>query len=163
MYSIRLEGDTRAMLRKIRSFADLDKKKINIMLGQAARTSTLERFKQGKAPDGRRWNTSIRAAQEGGKTLVQTAQLRNSIRVKSEESGFAVGTNVKHAATHQFGEPGRTIRARRAKALRFQTGGRWVSKKQVRIRIPARPFLGLSEEDMQEMKAAVEAFIAKEG
>lgn len=123
----------------------------------------MQRFKQSKGPDGRRWKTSVRAAQEGGKTLVQTAQLRNSIKVKSDETGFAVGTNAKHAATHQFGEPGRTIRARRAKALRFQIGGRWVSKKQVRIKIPARPFLGLSEEDMQDLKATVEDFIGTEG
>ena len=76
---------------------------------------------------------------------------------------FAVGTNAKHAATHQFGEPGRTIRARRKKVLRFQYNGKWVSKKQVRVKIPARPFLGLSDEDMQEMKATVEDFIGREG
>ena len=99
---------------------------------------------------------------EGGKTLIQSAQLRNSIKSKSDATGFAVGTNVKHAATHQFGEPGRTIRARRKKALHFQVGGKWVSKKQVRIRIPARPFLGLSDDDMQEIKATVEDFIGKE-
>ena len=101
-------------------------------------------------------------AQEGGKTLIQSAQLRNSIHAKSDASGFALGTNVKYAATHQFGEPGRTIRARKKKALRFQVGGKWVTKKQVRITIPARPFLGLSEDDMQEMKATVEEFIQKE-
>lgn len=89
---------------------------------------------------------------------------RNALRgvAGSRPTGFAVGTNVKHAATHQFGEPGRTIRARRKKALRFQVGGKWVSKKQVRIRIPARPFLGLSDDDMQEIKATVEDFIAEE-
>ena len=73
-----------------------------------------------------------------------------------------VGTNVKYAATHQFGEPGRTIRARRKKYLRFQVGGRWISKKKVRITIPARPFLGLSDEDMREMRATVEDFIGRE-
>ena len=137
MYSIRLDGDTRAMLRRIRSFSEIDKQGINAALAEGARESTLERFKQSKGPDGRRWKTSIRAAQE-------------------------VGTNVKYAATHQFGEPGRTIRARKKKALRFQVGGKWVTKKQVRITIPARPFLGLSEDDMQEMKATVEEFIQKE-
>lgn len=162
MYSIRLEGDTRATLRKIRSFAETDKKAINKALGHAVRTSTLQRFKQSRGPDGRRWKTSIRAAEGGGRTLVQTAQLRNSIKVQADETGFAVGTNAKHAATHQFGEPGRTIRARRAKALRFQMGGRWISKKQVRIKIPARPFLGLSEDDMQEIKETVEDFIGGE-
>lgn len=110
---------------------------------------------------GDRWETSIRAATEGGKTLVQTAQLRNSIRSKSDASGFAVGTNVKHAATHQFGDE-RTIRARRAKALRFQVGGKWVSKKQVRVSIPARPFLGLSDDDLEEIKGTVEDFVSRE-
>ena len=157
MYSIRLDGDTRAMLRRIRSFSEIDKQGINAALAEGARESTLERFKQSKGPDGRRWKTSIRAAQEGGKTLIQSAQLR-----KSDASGFAVGTNVKYAATHQFGEPGRTIRARKKKALRFQVGGKWVTKKQVRITIPARPFLGLSEDDMQEMKATVEEFIKED-
>ena len=162
MYDIRLEGDTRRMLRRIRSFSEIDKRSINAALGEIARESTLERFRRSMAPDGRRWRVSIRAASEGGKTLVKSAQLRNSIRVKSDATGFAVGTNAKHAATHQFGDPGRTIRARRAKALRFQVDGKWISKKQVRVTIPARPFLGLSEDDMQEMKATVEEFIARE-
>ena len=162
MYSIRLEGDTRAMLRKIRGFAELDKTKINAAIGEGVRESTLERFKTSKGPDDKTWKTSIRAATEGGRTLVQTAQLRNSIRSKSDASGFAVGTNAKHAATHQFGEQGRTIRARRAKTLRFQVGGRWVSKKKVKINIPARPYLGLSDDDMQEIKGTVEDFIARE-
>ncbi len=163
MYDIRLEGDTRAMLRRIRSFSEIDRRSINAALAQGVRESTLERFRQSKGPDGRRWKSSKRAILEGGKTLVKTAQLRNSIHARSDASGFAVGTNAKHAATHQFGEPGRIIRARRKKVLRFQYNGKWVSKKQVRVKIPARPFLGLSEEDMQEMKATVEDFIGREG
>lgn len=161
MYSIRLEGDTRAALRRIRSFSELDKKQINAAISEGVRESTLERFRTSKGPDGIRWKTSIRAATEGGKTLVQNAQLRNSIRSKSDASGFAVGTNVKHGATHQFGDE-RTIRARRAKALRFKVGGQWVSKKQVKVEIPARPFLGLSEDDMEEIKGTVEDFISRE-
>ena len=163
MYDTRLEGDTRAMLRRIRSFSEIDRRSINAALAQGVRESTLERFRQGKSPDGRRWKSSKRAILEGGKTLVKTAQLRNSIHARSDASGFAVGTNAKHAATHQFGEPGRIIRARRKKVLRFQYNGKWVSKKQVRVKIPARPFLGLSDEDMQEMKATVEDFIGREG
>ena len=162
MYSIRIEGDTRAMLRKIRSFSEIDKKSINAALAEGVRESTLERFKQSKDPSGKKWKTSIRASSENGKTLIQSSQLRNSINSVSDATGFAVGTNAKHAATHQFGEPGRSIRARKKKALRFMVDGKWVSKKQVRIRIPARPFLGLSDEDMREIKATVEDFIAQE-
>lgn len=162
MFSIRLEGDTRRLLRRIRNLAELDKKAINASIGVGMRESTLERFKQGKDPDGRRWKTSIRAAGDGGKTLVQSAQLRNSIRSKSDASGFALGTNVKYAATHQLGDKGRTIRAKNAKGLRFKIGDRWVTAKKVRIKIPARPFLGLSEEDMQEIKGTVEDFVGRE-
>lgn len=162
MYSIRLEGDVRELLRKTKKLSEIDKRGLNAALAEGVRESTLERFKQSKDPSGKRWKISIRAATEGGKTLIQSSQLRNSINSRSDETGFAVGTNVKHAATHQFGETGRTIRARRKKALRFQVGGKWVSKKQVRIRIPARPFLGLSDEDMQEIKATTEEFIQKE-
>ncbi len=158
MYSIRLEGDTRRMLRKLQQLSDLDKKGVNAALAEAMRDSTLERFRQSKGPDGRPWKTSIRAATTGGKTLVKSAQLRNSIKSSSDETGFAVGTNVKHAATHQFGEKGRTIRAKTPKGLRFQIGGRWVTKKQVKITIPARPFLGLSDEDMEEIKDTIEDF-----
>ena len=150
------------MLRKIRSFSEIDKKSINAALAEGVRESTLERFKQSKDPNGKKWKTSIRASSENGKTLIQSSQLRNSIKSVSDATGFAVGTNAKHAATHQFGEPGRTIRARKKKALRFMVDGKWVSKKQVRIRIPARPFLGLSDEDMREIKATVEDFIAQE-
>ena len=41
--------------------------------------------------------------------------------------------------------------------------GHWVTKKQVRIKIPARPYLGLSEDDMQEIKATIEDFIESGG
>lgn len=160
MYHIRLEGDTRAFLRKIRSFSDIDKRGINTALAETVRESTLERFKQSRDPDGKRWKTSIRAAEEGGKTLIRSSHLRNSIHSHADATGFAVGTNVKYAATHQFGEPGRIIRARRKQVLRFRLGGRWVSKKQVRIQIPARPFLGLSDEDMREIRDTVEGFLA---
>ncbi len=162
MYSIRLEGETREMLKKIKDLSEIDKKSINAALAEGVRESTLERFKQSRAPSGKKWKTSIRAANENGKTLVLTSQLRNSIQSVSDATGFAVGANAKHAATHQFGEKGRTIRARRKKALRFMVDGQWVLKKQVRIRIPARPFLGLSDEDMKEIKATVEDFISQE-
>ena len=68
----------------------------------------------------------------------------------------------RSAGQLQFGDQGRTIRARKAKNLRFQVGGQWVSKKQVKVNIPARPFLGLSDEDMQEIKATTEEFIGRD-
>nr|WP_325235051.1 phage virion morphogenesis protein [uncultured Oscillibacter sp.] len=163
MYDIRLEGDTRALLRKLQSISELDRRDISADLAEVVGSSTIERFRHGRAPDGQKWKPSQRALLEGGKTLIKTAQLRNSIHAKADASGFAVGTNVAYAATHQFGEPGRTIRARNKKALRFQAGGRWISKKQVRVTIPARPFLGLSEEDEREIRETLEDFFEETG
>lgn len=158
MYSIRVEGDVRPLLQRLNAIASLDKRGLNTTIAEALRESTIERFRTSKDPSGKKWKTSIRAASEGGKTLVQSAQLRNSIHSRADASGFAVGTNVVHAATHQLGAD-RTIRARKAKALRFQVGGKWVTKKTVRVRIPARPFLGLSDDDVEEVKATIDEFM----
>lgn len=162
--SIRLDGDVSALLRQMRRYSEIDRKNLNAALAESARASTLERFRQSRSPEGRRWTTSVRAATTGGKTLVDSAQLRNSIKSYSDEKGFAVGTNAKHGSTHQFGDKGRTIRAKTSKGLRFVgKNGKWVTKRQVTVKIPARPFLGLSSEDMDEIKATVEEFIGGEG
>ncbi len=120
-------------------------------LAESVRTSTMERFAEERSPEGKKWKPSIRARAEGGKTLTKSAGLKSSIHSEAGESGFAVGTNTIYAATHQFGAS-RTIRASRKKHLRFQIGGRFVSVKEVHVNIPARPFLGISEEDQQEIR-----------
>lgn len=159
--SIRLEGDVSALLRRMRAYSEIDRRGLNAALAQSIRESTLERFRQSRDPDGKRWKTSIRAATTNGRTLIDTSQLRNSIKAYSDEKGFAIGTNVKHAGTHQFGVSNRTIRAKSRKGLRFQVGGKWVTKQQVKVSIPARPYLGLSSEDMEEIKATVEEFVER--
>ena len=161
--SIRLDGDVSALLRRMRAYSEIDRRGLNAALAQSARESTLERFRQSRDPSGKRWKTSIRAEATGGRTLIDTAQLRNSIKAYSDDKGFAIGTNVKHAGTHQFGVSNRTIRAKSRKGLRFKVGGRWVTKQQVKVSIPARPYLGLSSEDMQEIKSTVEEFIEGSG
>ena len=163
MVNIRLEGDTRAALNKIRGLAEMDRKSLNAALGQGVRASTLERFRTGKGPDGRRWPTSKRALAEGGRTLVDSGQARNSIQVRSDATGFAVGTNVKHASTHQYGVRNRIIKAKNKKYLRFKVDGRWITRKKVKVTIPARPFLGLSAEDQTESQETVEDFIRRQG
>ncbi len=157
--SIRVDGDASKLLARMKGLSNIDKKSLNEALAEGSRESTLERFKRSRDPSGKRWKTSIRAAQSGGKTLIDTAQLRNSIKSAADETGFAVGTNVIHAATHQLGDPKRTIRAKTARGLRFRINGHFVTKQQVEVSIPARPFLGISDDDMEEIKATVEDFV----
>ncbi|BFH15182.1 virion morphogenesis protein [Paenibacillus dendritiformis] len=160
-YSIRIEGDVRRLMKRLHQMENIDIRGVSLALSESMRTSTLDRFRSEKDPDGKSWETSIRASTENGSTLTDSARLKNSIKSSADGSGFAVGTNLVYARTHQFGEKGRqvTIRAKTSKGLIFKFGDRWIRKRQVKvnIKIPARPFLGLSEEDMLEIKSMLEA------
>lgn len=158
MSSIRVQvsGDKRRLMKRLMLLSDVDIRGINRAIAEGLRTSTAERFRTEKGPDGKRWKTSIRAREKGGKTLTDTAKLKTSIRAKASMAGFAVGTNDIRAATLQFGDE-RTIKPRRGPVLRFRIDGKWISAKQVHIKIAGRPFLGISEEDDAEIKDVLEA------
>lgn len=160
MSSIRvsIDGDVEELIAKLQNVAGIDKAGVMNAIAEGLRTSTYERFDKGLSPEGKKWEPSIRVKENGGTTLLKTTDLRTSIKAKSDSTGAAVGTNKVYAATHQFGAE-RTIRARKSKYLRFQIGGRWVCVPSVRINIPARPFLGISDEDKEEIKELLdEAF-----
>ena len=113
-------------------------------IGALLVAATQENFDQEQAPGGSPWPQSIRARTEGGKTLTDTARLKNSITHEAGDSAVAVGTNLIYAAIHQTGG---TIRAKTSKGLRFRMGGNggWITKQSVSL--PARPFLGLGPDD----------------
>lgn len=160
MSSIRAElsGDTDALLKRLNRLENRKLRGVLNSIAEGLRTSTVERFTEEKSPEGKQWKTSVRAREEGGKTLTETSQLKNSIRSEVNESGLAVGTNDIRAATHQFGDE-RTIRAKNQKYLAFQVGGKWRRVASVRVNIPARPFLGISEEDEQEIQDALHGIL----
>lgn len=157
MAGVRIEGDIGPLKQMINRLSNLDKRGINKVIAEALRTSTIERFEKEKTPEGKRWKSSIRASSEGGKTLSKSGLLKTSIKDESSEAGVAIGTNSIYAATHQFGDS-RTIKAR-GKVLRFKVGGFWRSAKVVKVNIPKREFLGISEDDMAEIKATLNDFI----
>lgn len=152
--SVRLEGADE-ILKRIQGIENLDKAGLMQAVAEGLRTSTVERFGKEQSPEGKKWVPSIRARSRGGKTLQNSGALRNSIRSEADNSGAAVGTNQIYAATHQFGAK-RTIRAKNSRYLRFQIGDRYVSVPAVDIEIPARPFLGVSEEDEKEIYTLLE-------
>lgn len=166
--SIRLDGETEELLARLQSMENVDKAGVMNAIAEGLRTSTVERFSKQETPDGTKWEPSIRASgggtawdrntksiRKGGKTLLLSSALRTSIKSEADSTGAAVGTNLVYAATHQFGDE-RTIRAKKGKYLRFQIGGRWVSVPSVRINIPARPFLGISKTDEEEIREILE-------
>lgn len=159
--SVRIDGDIRKLAIKINSLRNVDFKAINQVISEGLRSSTRERFKEQRTPDGKSWETSIRASTTGGSTLTDSARLKNSIRSRSDKSGAAVGTNLIYAKTHQFGTR-RVIRAKSTKGLRFKVNGQWMTKQKVKINIPARPFLGIGDEDTKEIRAVLQNVLMEE-
>jgi phage virion morphogenesis protein len=72
--------------------------------------------------------------------LIRTGRLKASIGWKVLGDTIAVGTNLVYAAIHQFG--GRAGRG-------------------MKVRIPARPFLGLTEEDRREAEALLLEWLSR--
>lgn len=115
-------------------------------IGSMLVTSTQMRFEQGEDPDGAPWPPSLRAIIEGGQTLIDSGRLRDSITHQAGPDHVDVGSNVIYAAIHQLG--GR-VEAKSKPFLVFELGGRTIFTKAVNI--PARPYLGVSEGDRQEI------------
>jgi len=144
-------------------------------IGASLVKSTQRRFEDGRAPDGTPWPPSLRALSEGGKTLIDTARLMQSITFNAFDTGVEVGTNVVYAAIHQFG--GIIKQPAREQTLHFKThkrtgkrlkGFRKESKADIHqtvaipaheIKMPARPFLGLDDHDDAEIIRIAEDYV----
>ena len=135
-------------------------------IGEMLVSSTIQRFEDEEGPDGKAWEPSIRATpsedsrapvrrgkdgrllkgsgkkikgRKGGKTLTDTARLRKSIEHRATGDEVTVGSNVEYARIHQMG--GRA--------------GRGLS-----VDLPARPYLGVSKQDAEDIREMVGDFLA---
>ncbi len=135
------------------------------LIGEIVRESVMSNFESGRSPQGMNWKPSRRAAKEGGMTLIDSAILRNSINYKAGPDRVTVGTPVEYAATHQFGAAAGsfgTVAARvKAHVRKLRSGKQYQVKAHVRRQrlpwgdIPARPFLGVREEDWPEIRESI--------
>ncbi len=126
-------------------------------IGEAMVTSTRQRFDDSAGPDGSPWPISLRAQFEGGKTLVDKAVLVGSITHIAAADQVEWGTNLDYAATHQFGA---TITPKSADALKFSIPGIGFITSQS-VTIPARPFIGLNDEDETKIERIADDFLAQ--
>lgn len=153
---VRLTGDWGKLRKKLSHMAAIDPRHAHRIMAAILLSTTQLRFRNTEDPEGHKWKKSIRAKAEGGTTLTDSAQLKKSIHSKYSSRGAAVGTNKLYAAIHQFGG---TIKAKDADYLSFRIpGGGHVRVKSVTI--PARPFLGISDNDKALMRSALMRYIA---
>lgn len=100
------------------------------------------------SPDGVAWPQSLRAKEDGGPTLHDTGLLMESINSESAPDHVKVGSNLIYAGVHQSGA---TITAKNGKGLSFTlANGEQVVVGSVTI--PARPYLGISEEERAQIE-----------
>lgn len=145
-------------------------------IGQSLVTSTLMRFEQGRGPDGNPWPPSLRVRQHGGLTLVEREGLKRSQTANASDGGVEVGTNVIYAAIHQFGGVIQKAARQHTTYRKYdpredELSSRFVKKSQSNfaedvtipahsVRMPARPFLGLDDDDLREIVRTAEGYVA---
>jgi phage virion morphogenesis protein len=136
-----------------------DKKGLFDAIGAALVTSTAYRFEEGVGPDGYPWKTSFRVKRRGGKTLIDSGRMLNSITHNATAEMVEVGTNVIYAAIHQLGG---TIEAKGGKDayLTFKLAD-GTFRRTKSVAIPARPFLGLDDDDNKEIVAIADEWLAR--
>lgn len=154
--SFAFDAQERARVRKV--FAQLAKGDLSVVtagIGEVLVSSTIQRFRAQAGPDGTPWAPLKRPrrprkgkaarATGGVKILVDTARLQNSIHAELGDDSVEIntqkaGTDVVYAATHQYGDSGRDKLGRARN-------------------IPARPFLGITPEDEEEIAALVTDYL----
>ena len=143
-----LDGDQTQLMRKI---------------GDQVKLRVDERFEGGFGPGRVPWKRSRRAAEQSGQTLVDSGRLAQSITRNPGPRSVEVGTNVAYAAIPQFGG---TNRAKTPTGLIFRVGGQagrskgsW--RRVMQVVIPARPFLGIDQDDIADIDAVVTDHLAK--
>lgn len=116
----------------------------------------LEAFETETAPDGTRWEPSLRKKTEGGKTLTKSGQLRDSRTHVAGSDFVEVGSNKIYAGVHNDGA---TIRAKTAAGLRFELPGGLGFRRVMEVELPRRQFLGISDEAEIELLAQTDDYV----
>lgn len=129
-------------------------------IGVGLARNTRRRFDLGVDPDGQPW-AALHPAYEmdkKGPGILRESGMRGGLQgsITFDVAGreLAVGSNKIYAAVHQFGA---TIKPRNGPYLVFRMAGALVKARQVTI--PARPYLGIGDEDEETVLEVAEAFL----
>ena len=146
----------KALLARLAAAAD-DLTPAMDRVGRAIAADVQRRFEEGVGPDRNPWPPSLRAALQGGRTLIDSARLLQSITWEAATRSVRIGTNVLYAAIHQFGG---TIKAKGGRLAFTLADGSFVRPTQVTI--PARPFLGIDDDQEAIVAGEIEAWLAEQ-
>lgn len=146
MISMELKGQDEALAKLKAVTSPQTRRAILDDFGSYLVSETQGRFENERAPDGTPWQKSFRAKEQGGVTLTDKGFLKGSITYNHDADTLEVGTNKIYAAIHQFGGE---IKSKSGKKLAFRIGGALIMIDKVDI--PARPYLGFTAQDKEEL------------
>lgn len=144
-FSITIDvSDLDAAMRRLRPIFDFEPTELMTAIASIGESQTRRRIAEEKtAPDGTPWEPNTK----GTSILMETGQnLLSSVASFSSSSEAVWGAAWEYAHVHQ---EGMVIVPKSAKALVFQLGGKTVHAKSVTI--PARPFVGISDDNAREI------------
>ena len=124
-------------------------------IGEHLLNTTRERFVTQTAPDGTPWaplseSTKRRKKRNRDKILTRDGFLRGNLAYRADATSVVVGSPSIYAGTHQFGAY--------EGSFGYAFGGIPIPFGD----IPARPFLGLSDDDEAEITALVTDYLTKQ-
>lgn len=131
-------------------------------IGQDMVSISFRAFEESRTPQGVAWQPSAAATREGRKTLIERGQrggLMGSLSYIVGPDGVTYGTNMVHAAIHQFGGTIQTPQARRSADQNAGTGFGQAFAEAV-IVMPSRAFVGASETDEQRWADTIADYVA---
>lgn len=121
-----------------------------LAIGESLVESTKKRFGSSSAPDGKPWaaNSALTLKRKrGSKPLVNEGTLRDQIGYVESGNQLTIFSSMIYAATQQFGaKQGAFGRSRRNTPIPWGT-------------IPARPFLGVSNDDEKMIVETVSEYL----
>lgn len=140
------------IFKQLKPLLDLNANDLMSAIGAIGESQTRRRLSDEKtAPDGTPWKENS----AGTSILTQTGQhLLGSIAWSASASEAEWGAAWEYAHVHQ---DGMTITPKNGKALIFSIGGKVVHAQKVVM--PARPFIGLSDENAREIVEVVTDYL----
>lgn len=165
--NIQVEG-LRAVQEKLNGMADRLKNMQGLWhaVGNHIKNRTIkECFDKEQSPDGTAWKPlsqwrvkeRLKKHKSGNMKILQdNGHLRRSIQFRAFPNYVIIGSNLKYSRIHQFGG---TIHSKQFRTSK-KTYSHYVIKRSVTI--PARPYLGITEQDKQYILKTFQAFIARQ-
>jgi phage gpG-like protein len=144
-------------------------------IGKRLVESTMERFYEGKDPDGKKWpesgevrynkklwgRASVKQVidnlvdfKRSTRTMVRSGKLATSFHYRTSKDGVLVFSSSKYGRPHQFGYK---IKAKNQPYLKFKTSSGWKSVKSVLL--PERKFMGITTKDRDMIRKIVRTYI----